>query len=247
MTKIEDIEKIIKAPDNHGFLIVFNDGREIHVTKRRTIPALLILIKYGDGSEADLQAGSERLPAIKEILKGKIPDDLIKNSYADANKPFSELWNEEGFVWITNKVGERRLGSRSQRYVLNPEDHNKFFLASARKANRTPLKENDKESIREKQNHVCNICHSKIFSNSKLKQNIFSRDRVREVFDHRIPVEKGGNSESNNYQALCFYCNKSKWQICTTCELETCTGCVLAYPEISTVIAPTNEDISDRM
>ncbi len=202
---------------------MFEDGRMILMTKRRTIPALLILLKYGDGCEADLQKGSERLPEIKRILQGKIPGNWIQNSYADANKPFSELWNEEGFVWITNTPGDRRLGS--QRYVLNPEDHVKFFTHSIQKANRRSLTPKEKETVRKKQQFQCNICKSQIYPRSKIKKLTFSRDRTREVFDHRIPVEKGGSSELENFQALCFYCNKSKWQICTICTADTCDQC----------------------
>ena len=131
MAKLEDITRIEKNEGHSGYSIVFNDGRRILITKRRTIPALLLLLKYGDGCEADLQKGSERLPAIKSILSGKIPDDLIQDYYADANKPFSELWNEEGFVWISNKTGMRRSGS--QLYCLNEGEHEKFFNPNIKK------------------------------------------------------------------------------------------------------------------
>jgi hypothetical protein len=77
-----------------------------------------------------------------------MPENWIQDAYADANKPFSELWNEEGIVWITNTPGDRRLGS--QRYVLNPEDHDKFFTLSIQKANRRSLSPIEKEDIRKK-------------------------------------------------------------------------------------------------
>ncbi len=245
MIRIENIVSIEKNKGGGGYAISFENGRKILLTKRRTIPSLLILLKYGDGCEADLQKGSERLPEIKRILQGKMPNDWIQDSYADANKPFSELWNEEGFVWITNTPRDRRLGS--QRYVLNPEDHEKFFANAIQKANRRSLTPKEKEQIRNEQYFQCNICKSQVYPRSKVKNNAFSRDRVREVFDHRIPVEKGGSSELKNFQALCFYCNKSKWQICTICSSETCEKCALAYPERNKIITPTQEDISDRM
>lgn len=245
MIQIEDIVSIEKNKGGKGYTILYEDGRRILLTKRRTIPALLILLKFGDGCEADLQKGSERLPEIKRILQGKMPNNWIQDSYADTKKPFSELWNEEGFVWITNTPGDRRLGS--QRYVLNSEAHEKFFTSAIQKANRRSLTPKEKERIREKQDFCCNICKSRIYPRSKIKKHAFSRDRIREVFDHRIPVEKGGSSELENFQALCFYCNKSKWQICTICTSETCEQCVLAYPERNTLITPTQEDISDRM
>ena len=242
---VENIVSIKRNKTGRGYIILFSDGRTILMTKRRTIPALLILLKYGDGCEADLQKGSGRLPEIKRILRGKIEGDWIQDSYADANKPFSELWNEEGFVWITNTPGDRRLGS--QRYVLNSADHERFFTHSIQKANRRSLKPTEKEIIREKQQAQCNICKSQVYPRSKVEKYAFSRDRVREVFDHRVPVEKGGSSELENFQALCFYCNKSKWQICTICASDSCDQCALAYPEYNKIITPTQEDISDRM
>ena len=242
---VENIVSVERNKDGRGYIILFEGGRMILMTKRRTIPALLILLKYGDGCEADLQKGSERLPEIKRILQGKIPDNWIQDSYADANKPFSELWNEEGFVWITHTPGDRRLGS--QRYVLTPEDHEKFFTYSIQKANRRSLTPKEKEAVRKKQHFQCNICKSQIYPQSRVNKNTFSRDRVREVFDHRIPVEKGGSSKLENFQSLCFYCNKSKWQICTICTADTCAQCALAYPEHNKIITPTQEDISDRM
>lgn len=243
--RVEDIVRIGGNKNGRGYTITFNNGNEIWVTKRRTIPALLLLIKYGEGCEADLQRGSTRLPEIKRILDGKIPSNYIQDSYSDANKPFSELWNEEGFVWIKNEQGDRRLGS--QRYALEPEDHGNFFQAVIKKAHRQSPKVEDKESIRKRQGYLCNICHSRIFPGSKIRENAFSKDRVREVFDHRVPVEKGGASGTDNFQALCFYCNKSKWQICTICKESTCDACALAFPERGTVIAPTGENIADRM
>ncbi len=41
--KLEDIKLIYKSADNNtkGYIIEFNDGKKIHLTKRRTIIALL--------------------------------------------------------------------------------------------------------------------------------------------------------------------------------------------------------------
>ncbi len=243
--QIEDIVEISPNKGGRGYLIEFKDGRIIWITKRRTIPALLILIKYGDGCEADLQRGSTRLPNIKQQLKGIIPNNYIQDSYADANKPFSELWNEEGFVWIENRSGDRRLGS--QRYVLYESDHEKFFQDNIKKAHRQAPRVKNKDDIRRSQEGLCNICGAKIMPRNRLRKNTFSKDRVREVFDHRVPVEKEGKSSTENFQALCFYCNKSKWQVCNICEEGSCSGCALAFPEKYKTVKPTGENIQDRM
>ena len=107
---IKNIKIIQKNKIEGCYEIVFNDDRIIKMHKRRTIPALLTLIKHGEGCESDLTNTTDNLKKLKIELDGRIPDDLILDSYSDANKPFSELWNEEGFVFIKNPVGEKRLG-----------------------------------------------------------------------------------------------------------------------------------------
>jgi HNH endonuclease len=245
MLHIEDITVIKKKNNGKGYEVIFADNRIIWLSKARTIIALLILIKYGEGSEADLAKGTSKIPEIKKVLEGKYPPDLIKDYYGDANKPFSELWNEEGFVWIRNPSGQRTI--RSQKYVLLPEDHEKLFLP-VRKAFRTSPSANNLINIKQRLPVTqCNLCGSHVFAESEISAVAFAKDRLRRRLDHRVPVEKGGNSEIDNFQVLCFYCNKSKWQVCNVCTLNDCTGCVLAFPENSNIVAPTQEDISDRI
>lgn len=247
---LKNILKIYKntLTEDKGYYIEFNDGRKIHLVKRRTIIALLILIHKGTGSEIDLANGSTTIPEIKKILGTKISNDLIQDSYGDANKPYSELWNEEGFTWIDN-LKSTKVG-KSQSYILNKNDHEKFFgtIRKIKKANRKAPSYENQMILKKTQNNRCNLCGTIILSKKFITINTFSKDRVREVCDHRIPVEKGGHSLSlSNYQMLCFYCNKSKWQICDICDETDCIGCALAFPENNKIIKPTAEDISDRM
>lgn len=245
--KLTEIKEIYKSKDkeSNGYFIEFNDNKKIHITKKRTIIALLVLLKNGEGSESDISQGNTTINEIREILGVKLPHDFVQDYYGDANKPYSELWNEEGFTFIDNLKGGR-IGS-SQKYTLSEEDHPKLFLIS-KKALRKAPNNNQKFKIRENQNNKCNFCGSTIVTKDKLLKTTYSKDRRREVFDHRIPVEKGGNSELENYQALCFYCNKSKWQICNICELPDCdVNCSLCFPENSKIISPTNENIEDLL
>lgn len=243
---ITDIKEIKKNPNGKGYLIVFNDNREISIHKRRTIPALLTLIRHGEGCENDLTSSTNNLKEIKEVLGDKIPSNLIQDSYSDANKPFSELWNEEGFVFIQNPVGLTRQGS--QAYVLLEEDHDKLFSVS-KKAERKPPTAVEQVELLNSQNSKCNFCGTTVMAASKIAANTFAKDRVRLVWDHRRPVEKDGTSDKGNYQGLCFYCNKCKWQICNICTSngDHCANCALAFPEKTSVIYPTKEDIADRM
>jgi hypothetical protein len=244
--KISDITYVGSSKTgNKGYVIQFKDGREISIHKPRTIPALLTLIKHGEGCESDLSNGADNLKQLKKELGAKLVEGVIKDGYSDANKPFSELWNEEGFVFIENPSKEKKGGS--QRYVLKASDHHRLFTVT-KKAERKPPSKLEQAALLKSQNGKCNFCSSIIKSGTLLNNTTFARDRSRLVWDHRAPVEKGGNSDKGNYQALCFYCNKCKWQICNLCTLaiSACSKCALANPEKSKIIAPTKEDISDR-
>lgn len=246
MLQIQNIVVIRRAANRAGYEIIFNDGRAIHVLKPRALVALLVLIRNGEGSESDLAGGSSTIPALKNALVGKYPPNLIKDAYGDANKPFSELWTEEGFVWIKRPLGQRR--SRGQRYVLSEADHEKFFDLILKTPRRTLSSANEQFiGYNQRLPGLCNLCGAKVVPASQLPAYPFSRDRLRGVRDHRTPIEKGGNNDLENIQVLCFYCNKSKWQICNICTQPDCQRCVLAFPEHSTVVVPTGEDISDRI
>ena len=247
MLKLEDIEKIYKNTDDNlkGYYIKFNDGRKIHLSKKRTIIALLVLIKNGTGTGADIGQGNTSIHEIKKILGNKLEKGIINDYYRDANKPYSELWNEEGFSFIDNLKGGRT--GKSQTYTLKTGDHNKLF-GVLKKAYRKAPTAKEQDEIRKKQKGKCNFCGSNIFKKSQLKKDSFAKDRRKEAFDHRHPVERGGDSGIDNFQNLCFYCNKCKWQICNICTIKNCdTTCALRNPETSNIIAPTKEDISDLL
>lgn len=241
MLKLEDIIEIRKATKHpSGYEIVFSDEKIIWLTKRRTIVGLLLLIKYENCSEEDLVGTNGRLAAIKKILEGKIDKNWIKDRYGDANKPFSELWTEEGFSCIT---AEGLKGNRQ--YVLKKSDHELLFQESAKRS-RTQLSKQDKDKILAQQEGKCNICGSVLKTTKDIKKHTFSKDRVTMEFDHRIPIEHGGESTTENYQALCHYCNKSKRQICFICTSVCSNKCALVSPESSDIVLPTKENISDR-
>lgn len=245
MLKLENIKSICKSKEQKGYFITFNDDQFIHLSKKRTIIALLVLIKNGVGSESDLSKGNTTINEIRAILGDTIEENLIQDFYGDANKPYSELWNEEGFTFIDNLKGGK-IG-KSQQYVLKKENHHKLLTLSQKAYRKAPTN-TEKEQIRNQQKGRCNFCGSKIRTKDKLLENTYAKDRRREVFDHRIPVEKGGKSEFGNYQGLCFYCNKSKWQLCNICTIEGCDKkCALCHPEKSKIISPTNENIEDML
>ena len=240
MLKIEEIVEIRKAADKNGYEIVFPDNKIIWLIKRRTIIGLLLLIKYEYCSEADLVGANDRLKTIKEILKGKIEPSWIQDRYGDANKPFSELWTEEGFSCI---YAEGMQGNRQ--YVLKKEDHAQLFKENA-KPSRKQLNSQEQDEILVDQNGLCNICGSTL--SKKITPHTFAKDRVRLEFDHRIPIDRGGDSVLENYQALCHYCNKCKRQMCFVCKLENCSQeCALVNPETQDIVQATMENVIDRI
>lgn len=242
MLHIEDIIEIRKATDRQGYEIVFPNNQIIWVIKRRTLAGLLLLIKYEYCSEADLVGANNRLATIKKILQNKINPTWIQDRYGDANKPFSELWTEEGFSCVH---AEGMQGNRQ--YVLHPKDHPLLFHPNA-KSQRTQLNSVEKATILNSQNGYCNICGALLKDSTQISPHTFAKDRVRVEFDHRIPIDRGGKNTLSNIQALCHYCNKCKRQMCFVCPYESCSSqCALVHPELNKIILATGEDISDRI
>jgi hypothetical protein len=240
MLHIENILGIRKAVGRAGYEIVFPDNKIIWLIKRRTIIGLLLLIKYEYCSEADLVGANDRLQVVKSLLKGKVDPSWIQDRYGDANKPFSELWTEEGFSCIS---AEGMQGNRQ--YMLKKESHSQLFQANA-KSSRAQLSPQEKEEILATQNGLCNICGSKL--SAKVLPHTFAKDRVRLEYDHRKPIDRGGDNTPENCQALCHYCNKCKRQMCFICKLATCSQeCALVRPETQDIVQATTENISDRI
>lgn len=242
MLTIDEIIEIRKAQlHKKGYEIVFPNDKIIWLTKRRTIAGLLLLIKYEVCSEEDLVGTNTRLKDLKEELIGRINPSWIQDRYGDANKPFSELWTEEGFSSVH---AEGLQGNR--KYVLYKKDHDTLFNANA-KAVRTQISQDDKRTVLTKQNGRCNFCGAILKSSASLIPHTFAKDRVTLEFDHRVPVDRGGESSIGNYQALCHYCNKCKRQMCFVCHENCSSQCALVSPETSNIVLATGEDISDRL
>ena len=242
MLNLEDIAEVRKAQERSGYEIVFPNNKIIWVVKRRALAGLLLLIKYEVCSEADLAGTNDRIATVKRILDGKIDSTWIQDRYGDANKPFSELWTEEGFSCVH---AEGMQGNRQ--YVLNKADHKMLFQPNA-KAQRVQLNEASKNQILRLQHYYCNICGALLKKSSETSAHTFAKDRVKIEFDHRIPVDRGGETDVSNIQALCHYCNKCKRQMCFVCDQDNCSSdCALVHPETRDTVIATGEDISDRI
>ena len=235
----EDILCVDYSNELNCYQIHFANKKSILVKKRRALIALLLLLKYEICSEADLVGANDRLKEIKSALSGKMNLEWIQDRYGDANKPFSELWTEEGFSCVQ---AEGMKGNRQ--YVLREENRALLFNAVF-KTSRIQLSVQDKEKVLEKQNYRCNICGAKF---KEPLPHTFARDRVKCEFDHRIPVDHGGTNSIKNIQALCHYCNKCKRQMCFVCKNTNCSNnCALVNPETFDIVIATGENITDRI
>ena len=94
-----------------------------------------------------------------------------------------------------------------------------------------------------------NIICDDISKLEKNKTNFMSK-MLEIVFDHRVPLFKGGsddNTNLDNWQVLSWYVNNEKNKVCKNCYENNCDDCALAYPENSEKIKPTNQNLKDLL
>lgn len=77
---------------------------------------------------------------------------------------------------------------------------NKLTMKSFTKEQRALMTSKMRESIKKRDNYTCCHCGNSIHKEPNLLLEI----------DHVIPVSKGGRTEENNLQTLCWKCNRSK-------------------------------------
>ena len=79
------------------------------------------------------------------------------------------------------------------------------------------------------------------YPSAKQKREVFARDKgtcqicgstdLGMQFDHKIPRERLGLTETSNLQLFCSPCNVDQRGACKKCVLPSCDGCPYAYPE----------------
>jgi hypothetical protein len=62
-----------------------------------------------------------------------------------------------------------------------------------------------------------------------------------------VPQLKKGSDDIDNLQILSYYVNERKNQICAKCVNAQCSQCALAFPEKTSIIYPSKEDISSLL
>lgn len=133
-------------------------------------------------------------------------DILGKTGQAEYARRIRELRGEFGYP-----IAQRTVGGEHH-YRL--EGRTPAFSTRRRKY----FSDKDKREIVARDGFRCNICRQE-------------GDGVQLMWDHRIPFDCGGETDSLNGQILCVTCNNIKRRACGSCAKETCEGCLFAYPE----------------
>jgi len=202
--------------------------------------------------------GNNRRVKSFELLLKKYPeylsihDSLIVSLFDDPNKAVNEFIHDEGFNgFVLEKKIISKKNKKINAYKLNLDkickhlDRDGIFGKQTR---RQPTKFIQNQLIK-RSNGKCAITGYKLFTDSKLKKNKFNflSKMLTMVFDHRVPIFKGGSDDSksiNNWQIISYYVNNEKNKVCKNCYEQNCNDCALAYPEKSKKIKPTNQRLN---
>lgn len=91
-------------------------------------------------------------------------------------------FDTEEIIWLYLQVKE----------ILSNQNHSKY--------QRSAMTPQLRESILRRDNWTCQKCGNSVFKEPNLLLEV----------DHIIPISKGGKTEPNNLQTLCWRCNRSK-------------------------------------
>lgn len=70
--------------------------------------------------------------------------------------------------------------------------------------------------------YVCQICGEPVGEGP---------EKTNPQCDHKVPAERGGDSDEANLMTLCVTCNLKKRQACKHCNWTSCEKCAFAFPE----------------
>ena len=83
---------------------------------------------------------------------------------------------------------------------IRTEINNKLGKTEHSKAQRSAMTNDLREAIKKRDNYTCCLCGNSVYTEPNLLLEV----------DHIIPVSKGGKTEANNLQTLCWRCNRRK-------------------------------------
>lgn len=140
--------------------------------------------------------------AIERFRRSQHSGNQPYKPYVDVFRRLRELQGEEGITGI---------GREGRTYQLVS------LTLGEKRVPRVKLSDSDWESVLEKYKHKCPVCSR-------------SESEVRFQQDHKIPRNRGGGNELENWQPLCDECNNFKSTSCRGCQL-VCEQCSWAFPE----------------
>jgi hypothetical protein len=182
-----------------------------------------------------------------------VHDEKITKLYKDSNKAINEFINQEGFQDFILKEKKNASNNEKVDYfklkldkICKHIDRGGDFGKQVRKQ---PNKNIIKKLIK-RSGSCCAITGYKLFKADKLKKEkiSFLSKMLELIFDHRVPIFKGGSDDStkiDNWQILSWYVNNEKNKVCKNCYEENCNNCALAYPEKINIIKPTGQSLKD--
>ena len=141
-------------------------------------------------------------PIVSEAEIRQALDTARGKPYRDPFRRVRELQGEEGFLGI------HKCGTKYQ--LVN-------LTVSKKKIPRIHLSKSNWNLVLGRYHNVCAVC---------------GRSQSEDGFqqDHKIPRDRGGSDELENWQPLCDACNILKSTACRACK-ENCTQCCWAFPE----------------
>lgn len=182
-----------------------------------------------------------------------VHDERITKIYKDSNKAINEFIIQEGFQDFV--LEEKKNASNDEKvnfFKLNLDaicknlDRGGNFAKQVRKQPNSKIK----EKLIKRSGSCCEITGYKLLKKNKLdEKNINFLSKMLEiVFDHRVPIFKGGSDDStkiDNWQILSWYANNEKNKVCKSCYEKSCDNCALAYPNEGSIIKPTGQSLKD--
>ncbi len=209
----------------------------------------IVEIKF-EGQKRTFRLFSGRAAKALELMVNSHPNgistsDMRELHGIDDNKLFGELLDQSGFrEFMFNRPVRNKLKvwdiDLHDLFLKTTETIEPLYFGIASQGNIGK----HVDALIKKQGLKCNILKIDLLKNSK---GAFLGNFRKIAIDHRVPQLKRGSDEIDNLQILSYYVNERKNQICAKCNELNCDNCALAYPEKSTIVKPTKEEIGNIM
>lgn len=140
-----------------------------------------------------------------------VPDFIMQNDEAGFYARLGFAYIDESVLTVEYKFSYTSGGGFAQRSFTVPmtEENivelvqmleSKLTMSSFKKEQRALMTKKLRETIKIRDNYTCCVCGNSTYMEPNLLLEI----------DHIVPVSKGGYTEENNLQTLCWKCNRSK-------------------------------------